>query len=89
MKTILFACATLALATAAQTAAQADEVVIQRAPSAVVEPSPTVVEPSGGVVIEERRANPYDPRLEPNSQARERTPNTGDGTSSSRNANQG
>jgi hypothetical protein len=60
-------------------------VLEQRERSTVVESRPTMVE-ERATVVEER--HPYAPRYERNTQARERTPGVGDGTSSSRNANQ-
>ncbi|RXF73970.1 hypothetical protein [Hansschlegelia zhihuaiae] len=86
MKNVLFAAAAAAVIA---TPALADTVVVRPGSSerTVVEPSTTgtVVE-ERGAVVEER--SPYAPRYELNTQARERTPGVGDGTSSSRNANQ-
>jgi hypothetical protein len=59
-------------------------VLEQRERTSVSEPRTMVKERS--TVIEER--HPYAPRYERNTQARQWTPGVGDGTSSSRNANQ-
>ena len=95
MKTLILA--SLALAAAFAVAAQAQTVTVQGAPApsgvvvepapgATVTPGPTVVTP-GAAVIEER--GPYDAKPELNTQSRERTPNRGDGTTRTKDANDG
>ncbi len=81
MRTLILAAATLA----AVGSAHAQTVVVRpQGETVVTEPPPAVVEERGVVV--ERKLDPY--RQELNSDARENTPNVGDGTSRSNHANQ-
>lgn len=81
MRTLILAAAALS----AMGAAHAETVVVRPQSETVVTAPPPAVGEERGVVVE-RKLDPY--RQELNSEARENTPNVGDGTTRSNHANQ-